>query len=89
MARAAVKLVFAALLALLATQSAMPSARFSASIEVVASIAAEQQSPAESAPPRARRTVLSAAPSYASPAVPEPDTTQQFQLPPPCFAPVA
>jgi hypothetical protein len=89
MARAAVKLVFAALLALVATQYALPSPRFSTPIEIVASITAEQKSPSERIRPRGRRTALSATPSYASAAVPEPDTTQQFQLPPPALAPLA
>jgi hypothetical protein len=89
MARAAVKLVFVALLALVAMQSPGPSPSFSASIEIVASIRADQQSPSENARARACRAGLYTVPSYASPAVPEPETTQQFQLPPPPVAPIA
>jgi hypothetical protein len=47
MARAAAKYVFAALLALLSTQAAVPSVRVVTAIEIVCRTEAEQQAPRE------------------------------------------
>jgi len=83
MARAVVKHVFAALLALLSAQAAVPSVRFAAAIENVCCTEAEQQTPREARLTRADVQVPKPAPAYVSLAKPEPDTAVLFQRPPP------
>lgn len=84
MARAAARYVFAALLALLATHGALPSARLQATAEVVWCSRVEQQASRE-LPTRvrhARRAVVDHA-IYESRTRPEPDAAVLFQRPPP------
>jgi len=83
MARAVVKHVFAAMLALLSAQAAVPSVRIAATIEIVCCTEAEQQTPWEQRRACANVQVNEPAPAYVSLAQPEPDTAVLFQRPPP------
>jgi hypothetical protein len=83
MARAVAKHVFAALLALLSAQAAVPSVRFVAAIEIVCCTEAEQQIPREARRTCADVSVSEPAPAYVSLAQSEPDTAVLFQRPPP------
>jgi hypothetical protein len=83
MARAVVKHVFAALLALLSTQAAVPSVRLAAAIEIVCCAEAEQQTPRKVWRPRSDVQAREPAPAYVSLAQPEPDIAVLFQRPPP------
>jgi len=77
--------VFAALLALLSAQAAVPSVRFVAAFEIVCCTEAEQQTPREARRTRADVQVREPAPAYVSLAKPEPDTAVLFQRPPPAL----
>lgn len=83
MARAAAKYIFAALLALLATQAGVPSVRVVTAIEIVWRAEAEQQTPREARRIRADRPVRRPAATYQSRTRPEPDAAILFQRPPP------
>ena len=83
MARAAVKYVFAALLALLSTQAGVPSVRVVTAIAIVCSTEAEQQAPREARRARAGIAVRQPAATYLSLTRPEPDAAILFQRPPP------
>jgi hypothetical protein len=83
MARAVAKYVFAALLALLATQAAVPSVRVAAAIEIVCRSEAEQQTPRKGPSIRANIQVREPALTYLARTRPEPDATVLFQRPPP------
>jgi hypothetical protein len=76
--------VFAALLALLSAQAAVPSVRVVAAI--VCCTEAEQQTPREARRARAEVQVREPAPAYVSLAKPEPDTAVLFQRPPPALS---
>jgi len=83
MARAVAKYVFAALLALLSTQAAVPSVRVVAAIEIVYCTEAEQQTPRDVQRIWAYLPVRQPEAMYVSPARPEPGATVLFQRPPP------
>jgi hypothetical protein len=83
MARAVAKYAFAALLALLSTQAAVPSIRVVTAIEVVCRTEAEQQIPREARRVRADAQAPPPAPAYVSRIRPEPDAAVLFQRPPP------
>jgi hypothetical protein len=83
MARAAAKYAFAALLALLSTQAAVPSLRVVTAIEIVCRTEAEQQTPREARHVRADLQAPPPAPPYLSRTKPEPDAAVLFQRPPP------
>jgi hypothetical protein len=83
MARAVAKYVFAAMLALLSTQAAVPSVRVVAGIEIVWSSEAEQQTPREARRIRVDIRAAQTAPAYVSRTGPEPDAAILFQRPPP------
>jgi len=97
MARAAVRLVFAAMLALLSTQAAVPSfssARVGAAVETVWRMRGVQAEAEQRAPQAIRRVgvvvrVRQSAPAYRSLVAPEPDTVLFFQLPPPASSSVS
>src|ERR1039457_5692138 len=79
MARAVAKYVFAALLALLSTQAAVPSVRLVAGIEIVWCTEAEQQTPREARLIRADIQAGQPVPTYVSRTRPEPDAAVLFQ----------
>jgi hypothetical protein len=83
MARAAAKYAFAALLALLSTQAAVPSVRVVTAIEIVCRTEAEQQAPREARRVRADLQATPPARAYVSRTRPEPDASVLFQRPPP------
>jgi hypothetical protein len=84
MARAAVRLVFAAMLALLSMQAAVPSVRIAAAVETVW-VRAEQQAPRVVRRLRKVVRVRPSAPAYQSFVASQPDIVLSFQLPPPAF----
>ncbi|MGA2135484.1 MAG: hypothetical protein ABSH50_24610 [Bryobacteraceae bacterium] len=83
MAQAALKYVFAALLALLSAQAVAPSLRVVTTIEIVWRAEADQQAPQAARTIRKPAAALPAAPSYTSRVRPEPDAAVLFQRPPP------
>jgi len=83
MARAVAKYVFAALLALLSTQAAVPSLRVVGAAEIVWCAKAEQQVPREARRIRPQIPVGRPAPAYTSRTKPEPAGAGLFQRPPP------
>ena len=91
MARAAMKYVFAAMLAFLSTQAVVPCPRILAAIEIVCRTGAEaeQRTPREPGRIPAVRHRPPAAPAYASRTRPEPDAAALFQRPPPVTSLVA
>lgn len=82
MARAALKCVFAALLALSAAQAVVPSARVAAAIEAVCGTEADRQPRIERRLDREIRIHLVVS-LYESRPTSEPDTAVLFQRPPP------
>jgi hypothetical protein len=90
MARTALRLVFAATLALLATQASVPSLRVVAAFEIVWLAQSEVRQRAPRNIQRAARTTPNRPEpaAYASFAGTEPDVVLVYQLPPPhfCFA---
>jgi hypothetical protein len=85
MARTAVRLVFAAMLALLATQASMPSVRVVAAFEIVWLAQSEVR---QRAPRKIQRTARTTPDrrkplAYVSLVASEPDVVLIYQLPPP------
>ena len=76
MARAVLKLAFAALLALFSPLAIVPSARDVASIEIVFRTEAEQQTPREAQSIQPGVPASLPAPTYVSRTKPEPDTAR-------------
>ncbi len=88
MARAAVRLVFAAVLALLSTQAGVPSVRVVTALEMVWQCQTESQQSVkqfrrEPASIESEARSVSASPLCISFVKPEPDLVLSFQLPPP------
>ena len=83
MARAAAKYAFAALLALLSTQAAVPSVRVVTAIEIVWCTEAEQQAPRQARRIRADVQFRQPASTYASRTRPVQEAAILFQRPPP------
>jgi hypothetical protein len=83
MARAAVKYVFAALLALLSTQAGAPSVRVVAGIEIVWCAEAELPAPRDARRFLPEMQVRQPASAYVSRTKAQPDAAFLFQRPPP------
>ena len=83
MARAMLKYVFAALLALLYAQAFVPTPRTTAAIVIVWESEAEQQAPCDARPVRAPRRHAPPAIPYVSRFAPGPNIPALFQRPPP------
>ena len=83
MARTAIRLVFVAMLALLAAQAAVPSLRVAAVFEQTERAEARQQTPVVSPKVIETASVRPTGLPYVSLAKPAPDAILFFQLPPP------
>jgi hypothetical protein len=89
MARAALKCVMAALLAVLMAQAAAPSARLLTRIGIVCCAEAEQQAPRKIVRLRADKAIRQDIPVYASRPRLAPGLSDLFQRPPPSASPFA
>jgi hypothetical protein len=89
MARAALKCVMAALIAVLMAQAAAPSARLLTPIEIVCCAQAEQQAPRKIVLIRADKAIRQEIPAYAFRPGLAPDLSDLFQRPPPSASPLA
>jgi hypothetical protein len=83
MARAAAQFVFAALLALLSAQAAVPSSRIVAAAEIVWCADTEQQPVEEIRAPEPVRRAQPSPAAYRSRVKPAPEAIVLFQRPPP------
>jgi hypothetical protein len=86
MARAVAKYVFAALLALLTAQTAVPSRHLASAAEIVWCAETEQQAAEQVRPILLHRRVRLPILTYASRISPQPDAPVLFQRPPPATA---
>ena len=83
MARAVAQYVFAALLALLTAQTAVPSRHLVSPAEIVWCAETEQQAPEQVRPIHLDRRVRLPILTYVSRIIPKPDAPVLFQRPPP------
>ncbi|HWD99100.1 MAG TPA: hypothetical protein VG345_08690 [Bryobacteraceae bacterium] len=89
MARAALRCVFAALVAVLMAQAAAPSTRVVTTIEIVWTAGIEQQAPQKLVSVRTNHAVRRESSSYVSQTRLAPDLNDLFQRPPPSASPFA